>query len=94
MRSLLLQTCCFVQADSTQANNLLQLKDAATSDAALYNTEAASPKEQLKAAKLSVSDSEARNTEIQTKLESALAEVAAVKANSKPLKVCALLCFS
>ena len=94
MPSLLLHSCCFLQADSTQANKLHQLKDVATSDAVLHNTEAASLKEELKAVKLSVSDSEARNAELQTKLESALAEVTAVKANSKPSKVCALLCFS
>ena len=83
------------QADSSQANNPHQLKDVATSDAALQNnTETASLKEELGAVKVSVSDSEARNAELQTKLESALAKVAAVKANSKPLKVCALLCFS
>ncbi|KAL0052143.1 hypothetical protein WJX82_008474 [Trebouxia sp. C0006] len=76
------------QADSSQANNPHQLKDVATSDAALQNnTETASLKEELGAVKVSVSDSEARNAELQTKLESALAKVAAVKANSKPLKV-------
>ncbi|KAA6426095.1 MAG: cdc2-related kinase [Trebouxia sp. A1-2] len=76
-----------LQADSTQANNLHQLKDVATSDAVLHNTEVASLKEELKVVKLSVSASEARNAELQTKLESALAEVAAVKANGKPPKV-------
>ncbi|DBA70658.1 TPA: serine/threonine protein kinase, CMGC, CDC2/CDK subfamily [Trebouxia sp. C0005] len=70
-----------------QANNLHQLKDVATSDAVLHNTEVASLKEELKVVKLSVSASEARNAELQTKLESALAEVAAVKANGKPPKV-------
>lgn len=88
------QSCCFFQADSTQANNLHQLKDVATSDAVLHNTEVASLKEELKVVKLSVSASEARNAELQTKLESALAEVAAVKANGKPPKVCALVDLS
>ncbi len=60
----------------------------------MHSTEAASLKEELKVVKGSVSASEARNAELQTKLESALAEVAAVKANSKPPKVCALLCCS
>ncbi len=94
MPGLLLHSCCFSQADSTQADNLHQLKDVATSDAVLHSTETASLREELKTVKLSVSNSEARNAELQTKLESALAEVAAVKADSEPLKVSALLCFS
>ncbi len=73
---------------------LKDVKDVAASDAVLHRTEAASLKEELKVVKGSATDSEARNAELQPKLESALAEVAAVKAESKPPKVCALLCFS
>ncbi len=63
------------------------VRDAVASDAVLHSTESASLKEELQSVKSQNCDVVERNSELQSKLDSALAELDAFKTKAEPAKV-------